>query len=74
MILSAFRSVSDVQEVPGTSPQNCGYYRMHNLDMAKWYAAEFAAYLEANADNSDMFEYQETERRVTDDGQHCCES
>ena len=74
LILSAFRSVSDVQEVPGTSPQNCGYYRMHNLDMAKWYAAEFAAYLEANADNSDIFEYPETERLVTDDGQHFYDS
>ena len=74
LILSAFRSISDVQEVPGTSPQNCGYYRMHNLDMAKWYAAEFAAYLEANADNSDIFEYPETERLVTDDGQHFYDS
>ena len=74
LILSAFRSVSDVQEVPGTSPQNCGYYRMHNLDMAKWYAAEFAAYLEANADNSDIFEYPETERLVTNDGQHFYDS
>ena len=74
LILSAFRSVSDVQEVPGTSPQNCGYYRMHNLDMAKWYAAEFAAYLEANAENNDIFEYPRAERLVTEDGQQFFDS
>ena len=74
LILSAFRSISDVQRVPVASPQSCGYYRMLSLDIAKWYAAEFAAYLEANADNSDIFEYPETERLVTDDGQHFYDS
>ena len=74
LMLSAFRSVGDAQEVPGTAPQNCGYYRMHNLDMAKWYADEFAAYLEANAGNSDIFVYPETERLVTEDGQHFFDS
>ena len=43
---------------------------MHNLDMAKWYAFEFAAYLEANAGKSDIFEYPGTERLVTNDGRH----
>lgn len=74
LLLRAFRSVAGVQEVPGTSPENCGYYRMHNLDMAKWYAAEFAAYLEANAENSDIFEYPKAERLVTGDGQHFFDS
>ena len=74
LLLRAFRSVAGVQEVPGTSPENCGYYRMHNLDMAKWYAAEFAAYLEANAENSDIFEYPKAERLVTEDGQHFFDS
>ncbi|MDO5491477.1 MAG: S-ribosylhomocysteine lyase [Bacillota bacterium] len=69
LMLNAFRSVRDAQEVPGTAPENCGYCRMHNLDMAKWYADEFADYLEANADNSDIFAYPEIERLVTDDGQ-----
>ena len=68
LMLGAFRSVDSVEEVPGTAPENCGYYRMHNLDMAKWYANEFAAYLEANADNSEIFEYPKAERLVTDDG------
>ncbi len=74
LVLGAFKSVADVQEVPGTTPRSCGYYRMHNLDMAKWYAEEFAAYLEANAENSDIFEYPKAERLVTDDGQHFFDS
>ena len=74
LMLRAFRSVDEAQEVPGTTPQNCGYYRMHNLGMAKWYADEFAAYLEANAENSDIFEYPGTERLVTGGGQHFYDS
>jgi S-ribosylhomocysteine lyase len=74
LILKAFKSVSSVEEVPGTTPQNCGYYRMHNLEMAKWYAKEFASYLEENADNDAIFEYPKTERLVTDDGQHFFDS
>ena len=73
-MLRSFKSVKDVQEVPGTTPENCGYYRMHNLELAKWYANEFAAYLEANADNSDIFEYPKTERLVTEDGEHFYDS
>ncbi len=68
LLLDAFRFAGNAQEVPGTAPQNCGYYRMHNLDMAKWHANEFAAYLEANAENSGIFEYPRTERLTTDDG------
>ena len=74
LLLSAFRSVADVQEVPGAAPVNCGYYRMHNLEMAKWYADEFATYLEANADNRDIFEYPRTERLVTEDGRQFYDS
>ena len=74
LVLRAFRSVGEAQEVPGTSPENCGYYRMHNLDMAKWYAAEFTAYLEANADNSAIFVYPQTERLVTEEGQRFYDS
>lgn len=74
LILSAFRFALDAQEVPGASPVNCGYYRMHNLEMAQWYAKEFVAYLEANAKNRDIFEYPKTERLVTDGGQHFYDS
>lgn len=68
LILNAFKAVDDTEEVPGTTPQNCGYYRMHNLEMAKWYANEFVKYLEGNKKNDDIFEYPKTERLVTDDG------
>ena len=74
LLLRAFRSVEDAEEVPGATAVNCGYYRMHNLEMAKWYAREFAAYLEANADNSAIFQYPQTERLVTDDGRHFFDS
>ena len=74
LLLRSFKYVNEVQEVPGTTAENCGYYRMHNLEMAKWYANEFAAYLEANADNSAIFEYPKAERLVTDDGQHFYDS
>ncbi|SFG21674.1 S-ribosylhomocysteine lyase [Oribacterium sp. WCC10] len=74
LILRSFKSVNDTQVVPGTTPENCGYYRMHNLDMAKWYANEFVSYLEANAENDDIYEYPKTERLVTDDGQHFFDS
>lgn len=68
LILNAFRAVDDTKEVSGTTPRNCGYYRMHNLEMAKWYANEFVKYLEDNKKNDDIFEYPKTERLVTDDG------
>lgn len=74
LVLRAFRSVSDAQEVPGAAPVNCGNYLMHNLGMAKWYSAEFADYLAANADSAAIFEYPRTERLVTDDGQHFFDS
>ncbi len=74
LMLKAFQSVNDAQEVPGTKPENCGHYLMHNLEMAKWYANEFAAYLEANADNDAIYEYPKTERLITDDGQHFFDS
>lgn len=74
LMLGSFKSVEDAQEVPGAAPVNCGHYLMHNLAMAKWYAKEFADYLEENAANSDIFEYPKTERLVTDDGQHFYDS
>ena len=74
VLLRAFRAVDGVQEVPGAAPVNCGHYRMHNLGMAKWYAREFADYLEANAGNNAIFEYPKTERLVTDKGEHFYDS
>ena len=74
LILRAFRSVDEAQSVPGTTPQNCGNYLMHNLGMAKWYAARFADYLAANSDNPAIFEYPKADRLVTDDGQQFFDS
>lgn len=68
LLLRAFKSVADADSVPGTNPENCGHYLMHNLGMAKWYAERFAKYLEENADNDEIFEYPKTERLVTDEG------
>ena len=68
LILKAFRSVEDIKEVPGATPVNCGYYRMHDLETAKRYAREFVAYLIANEGNDDIFEYPKTERLMTDGG------
>lgn len=74
LILNAFKAVEQAQEVPGATPVNCGHYLMHNLAMAKWYASEFAQYLEKNADNPETFEYPKAERLVTDDGKHFYDS
>ena len=74
LLLRAFKSVESAEDVPGTSPENCGNYLMHNLPMAKWYAKRFADYLAKNADNSAIFEYPKSERLVTEDGRHFFDS
>ncbi len=74
IILKAFKFVGGATEVPGATPVNCGYYRMHNLEMAKWYAKEFVDYLISNADNRDIFEYPKTKRIVTEDGKNFYDS
>ena len=74
LVLGAFRAVSGAEEVPGATAVNCGNYLMHNLAMAKWYAAEFVRYLEANSDDLLIFEYPETERLVTEDGRNFYDS
>ena len=74
IILKAFKSVQNADSVPGTTPKNCGYCLMHNLEMAKWYAAEFVEYLEKNSDDPLIYEYPKTERLVTDDGRQFFDS
>ncbi len=74
LLLKAFESVKDADEVPGALPVNCGNYRMHNLEMAKWHAAAFAKYLSDNADNPDIFEYPKADRLVTEDGRQFFDS
>jgi S-ribosylhomocysteine lyase len=74
LLLRAFRSVKEYDEVPGAQAVNCGNYRMHNLEMAKWYADRFANYLAENADNDAIFEYPKSERLVTEDGRQFFDS
>ena len=74
LLVAAFRSVEDADEVPGAQAVNCGNYRMHNLEMAKWYARRFADYLESHASESQIFEYPRSERLVTDDGRQFFDS
>lgn len=74
LLIRAFRSVDDAQIVPGASPENCGHYLMHNLEMAKWYASRFANYLDANKDKPEIFEYPKTERPLTDEGREFFDS
>ena len=74
ILLRAFKFVLDAEEVPGATAVNCGHYLMHNLGMAKWYAARFASYLAENRDDPQIYEYPRTERLVTEDGQHFYDS
>ena len=74
LILRAFQSVEDTQTVPGAAPENCGFYLMHNLGLAKYYAAKFADYLVTNAENPQIFEYPQTNRPITDDGRQFYDS
>lgn len=74
LLLRAFREVADAEEVPGASPVNCGNYRMHNLEMAKWYAARFVEYLAENVDKPEIFEYPKADRLVTEDGKQFFDS
>ena len=74
LILSAFQSVKNAKTVPGTKPENCGHYLMHDLKMAKFYANEFAEYLIKNKNNPAIFEYPKTKRLLTKDGKHFFDS
>lgn len=66
LILRAFKSVKGAESVPGATPENCGHYLMHNLEMAKWYAAKFEEYLISNCENDEIFLYPKTERLIMD--------
>ncbi len=74
LLYRAFDSVKDSEEVPGSTEVNCGNCLMHNLPMAKWYAARFAKYLSSNSENPDIFEYPKSERLITEDGREFFDS
>ena len=69
LIVDAFSSVLDAEEVPGATAVNCGNYQMHNLEIAKYYAKEFLDYLKKNKYKNDIYQYPKTERLMTDEGQ-----
>lgn len=69
ILLEAFQYLSDYEgDVPGATAKNCGYYRMHNLPMAKWEAARYVEYL-LTADKTAMFEYPKAEKLTLGGGQ-----
>ena len=74
LVVRGFKSVEDATEVPGASPIHCGYYRMHNLELAKWYARKFVKYMTENAGKPEIFEYPKSERLVTQDGREFYDS
>ena len=65
LVLAAFRHCGDYDGVvPGTTAETCGNFRLHDLAMAKWVAAQFVARLEAEP----SFDYPAATRVVTEKG------
>ena len=65
LVLAAFRHCRDYDGVvPGTTAETCGNFRLHDLAMAKWEAAQFVARLEAEP----SFDYPAATRGVTEKG------
>ncbi len=65
LVLAAFRHCRDYAgEVPGTTAETCGNFRLHDLAMAKWEAAQFVARLE----KAPCFDYPTAARAVTGEG------
>ena len=59
LVLAAFRHCRDYDgEVPGTTAETCGNFRLHDLAMAKWEAARFVEILES----APSFDYPKTAR------------
>ena len=65
LVLAAFRHCRDYDGVvPGTTAETCGNFRLHDLAMAKWEAAQFVARLESEP----SFDYPTATRVVTEKG------
>ena len=65
LMLRAFEHLKDFEgDVPGATPLNCGNYLLHDLQMAKWEAAQYYTRLKENP----CFTYPTTERITTDQG------
>ena len=66
LILSAYRHLRDYEgEIPGATAVNCGNYRLHDLEIAKYEAAQFVERLEKVPN----FEYPAKERLTTENGE-----
>ena len=71
LVLAAFRHCRDFEgEVPGTTPETCGNYRLHDLAMAKWESARYVELLEREP----CFEYPTAERTFVDGGREFYDS
>ena len=71
LVLAAFRHCRDFEgEVPGTTPETCGNYRLHDLAMAKWESAHYVELLEREP----CFEYPTAERTLVDGGREFYDS
>ena len=65
LVLAAFRHCRDFDgEVPGTTPETCGNFRLHDIAMAKWESARYVELLEREP----CFDYPVTERARTGSG------
>ena len=65
LVLAAFRHCRDYDgAVPGTTAETCGNFRLHDLAMAKWEAAQFVKRLESEP----SFDYPAATRVVTEKG------
>ena len=71
LVLAAFRHCRDFEgEVPGTTPETCGNYRLHDLAMATWESARYVELLEREP----CFEYPTAERTLVDGGREFYDS
>ena len=71
LVLAAFRHCRDFEgEVPGTTPETCGNFRLHDLAMAKWESARYVELLEREP----CFEYPTAERTLVDGGREFYDS
>ena len=71
LVLAAFRHCRDFEgEVPGTTPETCGNYRLHDLAMGKWESARYVELLEREP----CFEYPTAERTLVDGGREFYDS
>lgn len=65
LVLAAFRHCRDYDGVvPGTTAETCGNFRLHDLAMARWEAAQYVVRLETEP----CFDYPAATRVLTEKG------